>query len=286
VVSRVNQLPLLVATDLDGTLVHSDGTVTDRTRRVLVALEERGVPVVFVTGRPLRWAMELFEYVGEIGLAVVSNGAMVWDVRRDRSALVRPFETGHGLEICRRIRQAVPGTSFALESVHGMALEPAYLERYPVPEGTPRGPIDQLVANPGIRGSVVKILARHEEVIHQDFWDAARDVVGDLAEVTWSLADQSFLEISPRGVTKASTLALLCADLGISARQVVAFGDMPNDLTMLGWAGTAYAVANAHPSVRAIAQPALTNDQDGVAKVLSEIYGLVPDASAERMTDR
>ena len=73
------RLPRLVATDLDGTLVHTDGTITPRTRAVLAAVEERGVVVVFVTGRPLRWAEEVFEHVGEHGIAIVSNGALVWD---------------------------------------------------------------------------------------------------------------------------------------------------------------------------------------------------------------
>ena len=52
-------VPRLVATDLDGTLLHSDGTVTDRTRAVLDDLDDRGVPVVFTTGRPVRWMEQL-----------------------------------------------------------------------------------------------------------------------------------------------------------------------------------------------------------------------------------
>ena len=68
-------LPRLVATDLDGTLVRSDGTVSSYTRDVIAALDEQGVPVVFVTGRPLRWAEEVFEYVGAHGLAVAEDRA-------------------------------------------------------------------------------------------------------------------------------------------------------------------------------------------------------------------
>ena len=72
----------LVATDLDGTLLHSDGTVTDRTRRVIDELDRRGVLVVFVTGRPVRWMDALWPHVGDHGLAICSNGAVVWDVER------------------------------------------------------------------------------------------------------------------------------------------------------------------------------------------------------------
>ena len=86
--------------------------------------------------------------------------------------------------------------------------------------------------------------------------------------ITWSSAS-SLLEISAPGVTKASTLALVCAELGVGAADVVAFGDMPNDLPLLTWAGTSYAMTNAHPTVLEVADHvAPANDEDGVARVL------------------
>jgi hydroxymethylpyrimidine pyrophosphatase-like HAD family hydrolase len=83
------------------------------------------------------------------------------------------------------------------------------------------------------------------------------------------------MEISARGVTKGGALAELCGRLEIGPADVVAFGDMPNDLPMLRWAGTSYAVANAHPDVIAAASHrAPANHDDGVAVVLSGIFGL------------
>ena len=268
------RLPRLVATDLDGTLVHTDGTITPRTRAVLAAVEERGVVVVFVTGRPLRWAEEVFEHVGEHGIAIVSNGALVWDVHRHRVRELHAMSPGTGLEVAGLIRAAVPGSTFAVETLEGIALETGFLERHPVPDGSPRGRLEDLFGAPA-----VKLLARHEELDAQEFWDRAAAVVGDRAVITWS-SSSALLEISAPGVTKASTLALLATELGIAAADVVAFGDMPNDLPMLDWAGTSYAVANAHPSVLDAADlRAPSNDEDGVAVVLGAIFGLsVPNA--------
>ena len=263
------RLPRLVATDLDGTLVRSDGTVSDFTRDVLVEVERRGVPVVFVTGRPLRWAEDVFAYVGSHGLAVVSNGGLVWDVARAAPHLVRPIEPGVGLEVCRLIRAAVPGSVFAVETLGGIGLEPGFLERYPQPPDSRRGPVEELFDEPAL-----KLLARHEELGPQDFWDAAEAVVRDRATITWSSAS-TLLEISAADVTKASTLALLCADLGIDAADVIGFGDMPNDVPMLTWAGTSYAMANAHPSVLEVADHvAPPAEEDGVAQVLSGVFDL------------
>jgi hydroxymethylpyrimidine pyrophosphatase-like HAD family hydrolase len=79
--------------------------------------------------------------------------------------------------------------------------------------------------------------------------------------------------MSAAGVTKASTLELLCAELGVGREDVVAFGDMPNDVAMLEWAGTAYAMGNAHPLAKAAAdRVAPPNDEDGVAQVLEELF--------------
>lgn len=259
----------LVATDLDGTLVRSDGTISPRTRAVLVAAEEQGVAVVFVTGRPLRWAEEVFSYVGGHGLAIVSNGALVWDVAAAAPQLIRPIPPEVGLEACQLLRTAVPGTAFAVENLSGIALEDAFQERHPVPDATRRGPVEEIYDAPA-----VKLLARHEELSPQEFWDLAEEAVGHLVTITWS-SRSALLEISAAGVTKASTLELLCADRGVRAAEVAAFGDMPNDIPMLVWAGTSYAMADAHPTVRAAAgHVAPANDADGVAQVLEELLDL------------
>ena len=261
--------PRLVATDLDGTLVRSDGSVSAYTAEVLAQVEALGVPVVFVTGRPLRWTEEVFEHVGEHGLAVVSNGALVWDVARHRPHLERPIDPELGLEVCSLVREAIPGSVFAVETLDGIGLEHAFLERHPVPDGARRAPIAELFDRPAL-----KLLARHEELSPQEFWDAAEEVVAGRLVITWS-STTSLLEISAAGVTKASTLELLCADLGIGPADVVAFGDMPNDLPMLAWAGTSYAMANAHETVLEAAEhTAPANDEDGVARVLAGLLDL------------
>lgn len=262
-------LPRLVATDLDGTLVRTDGTVSDYTREVLEELDRRGVPVVFVTGRPLRWAEEVFGYVGGYGLAVISNGALVWDVTRGEVRLDRSIPPEVGLEACRLIRAAVPGSAFAVETLHGIGVEPHFMERLELPEDSRRAPIEELFTEP-----VLKLLARHEELGPQEYWELAEEAIEGRLTITWS-STTTLLEISGADVTKASTLALLADELGVIAQDVVAFGDMPNDLAMLSWAGTSYAMKNAHPTVTEVADHvAPPNDEDGVARVLAGIFGL------------
>ena len=114
----------------------------------------------------------------------------------------------------------------------------------------------------------------HRELPPEEFWGQVEGHVGHLGTTTWS-STFALVEISAVGVTKASTLATLAAELGIGPAEVIAFGDMPNDLPLLEWAGTSYAMANAHPTVLALADHvAPPNDEDGVAAVLTEVFGL------------
>ena len=114
-----SRLPKLVATDLDGTLLHTDGTVTARTREVLDAVDAQGVTVVFVTGRPIRWMEPLWHHVGDHGLAICSNGGIVYDVPGRSVLEARPIPRHVGLKVADLVRMAIPGSVFALEKTTG-----------------------------------------------------------------------------------------------------------------------------------------------------------------------
>jgi len=193
----------------------------------------------------------------------------VYDVPAHTVRGVRPLALEVGLAVADLLRAAVPGTTFAVESAAGFGKEPAFMERYPLPDDIRVGPLASLFDD-----ATVKLLARHEELPAEEFWMAVERAVGHLVTTTWS-STGALVEISARGVTKASTLAVLCTELGVAAADVVAFGDMPNDLAMLEWAGTSYAMANAHPSVLELAdRVAPSNEEDGVAATLEELFDL------------
>ena len=118
----------------------------------------------------------------------------------------------------------------------------------------------------------IKLLLRVAEPGSPAVALAARETVADLVELTWSEPSAALWEMSGRGVNKGSRLAALCEDWGIGAEEVVAFGDMPNDLAMLRWAGRGIAMGNAAPEVaQAAGEVTLSNDEDGVAVVLEQL---------------
>ena len=245
-----------------------DGDVSEFTAGVLSRLDARGVPVVFVTARPLRWMDTLWPYVGSHGLAIVSNGAIVYDVPSRTARSVRGIARTAGLELIERITSAVEGATFAIECLDGVRQDPHFIERYPVPEGTLRAPLTEIWET-----DAVKLLVRHEEMDPAEFLDRVIAAVGDAATPTWT--SDGLVEISATGVTKAAALAVIAAELRVDAADVVAFGDMPNDLPMLEWAGTSYATAGAHPTVLELADHVAPGPhEDGVAKVLAGMFDL------------
>jgi Cof subfamily protein (haloacid dehalogenase superfamily) len=261
--------PRLVATDLDGTIVRPDGEISDRTVRALQGVADLGVPVVFVTGRPPRWMAPVAERTGHRGLAICANGALVYDLHTEQVVDTYPLSVEVGLEVSRLLRAALPDVGFAVETAQGFSRESSYRPRYDVGMESAVAAVEEIFTGPA-----TKLLARHESLDADELLATAREAVGDLAELTHS-STSGLVEISAAGVSKASTLARLCERQGVRAADVLAFGDMPNDLPMLAWAGHAYAVAGAHPAVlAAVDRYAPGVEQDGVARVLEATFDL------------
>ena len=268
----------LFASDLDGTLLRSDGTVSDATRQALTEAERAGLTVVFVTGRPPRWVHEVADATGHTGVAVLANGAVLYDLHTERVLESFPIDDQLLGEITATLRREIPGVSFGFEQGLRFAHEPAYLHDWQmVPKEDRAGrPLDPPRAGELaelLRGEPsVKLLAKGTGLAADEFMDQVERLVGDVVTVTRS-GHSPLVEISAAGITKASGLAAVAEERGIDQAAVAAVGDMPNDVPMLLWAGRSYAVANAHPSAQEAAGTVLdeTNDDDAVAHLITSL---------------
>ncbi|MBW8764786.1 MAG: HAD family hydrolase [Geodermatophilales bacterium] len=262
--------PRLIASDMDGTLLRSDETVSDATLAELDRWRSDGVPVVLATGRPPRWMQGIRRVLGH-GTAVCCNGAVLLDLERFEVIDEDPLHPEVLEPITTELRRRQPGTWFAVEYGLEFRHEPVYRPRWDVgAPGIAVATLEEMVAAP-----VAKLLARHEDLSRDEFVALVEDVVGGVATVTNSSAD-ALAEISALGVTKASGLAKVAAQLGVAREDIVVFGDMPNDVAAFEWVreggGRAVAMANAHPEVHAAATDVtVTNDEDGVAAFLRSL---------------
>ena len=268
--------PEVIASDLDGTLLRSDGTLGALTREVLAACQAAGALLIICTARPVRWMRPLAADIGGEALAACDNGAVLWDLGVDRLIRATPLSPGAADLIVTAIDDALPGGAWAVEWIDGFGHEPGYRPHWPPPAGSVVAAAGELVCEP-----VVKLMFRHERHTADAMLAPAQVAAGDGAEVTHSNSSGDLLEISAVGVSKATALATLCARRGVAAERVIAFGDMPNDLSMLRWAGHGVAVAGSHPDVLDVAdEVAAGNDEDGVAHVLARIWSLPIGAGA------
>jgi Cof subfamily protein (haloacid dehalogenase superfamily) len=268
----------MLATDLDGTLLRSDNTVSDRTRAALRAATDAGLLVAFVTGRPPRWLDEVIDETGHLGVAVGANGAVLYDLASETVLSAHPIEPDALRTLTAELRAAFPEVQFAAEYGDSFGAEPGYVHDWAInPRADRRGrPIAApLVADlpTVIARPAVKLLAKDRAVDADEFMTSADALLAGRASVTHS-STFGLLEIAAPGVTKASGLAELAASHGVLPADVVAIGDMPNDVPMLQWAGRSYAVANAHNSTRAAADEVVgSNDEDAVAVLIETLLG-------------
>ena len=267
--------PRVVASDLDGTLVRSDGTISPRSRAALDAARAAGALVVFVTGRPPRWMAPVVEQTGASGLAICANGALVYDLGSGEIVREHVLAPEIAATLVSAIREALPGVAFAVENGLQFGHEPDYVPGWPSPDRIVAA-VDELIAEP-----VAKLIVKHPQRPPEEIYELVVRLAGETAMVTYS--GDVLLEVSGAGVSKASTLADLCHSHGAAAADVLAFGDMPNDIPMLRWAGHGVAVANAHHEVTAVAdEVTASNDDDGVAQVLEAVFGSYSSPASSR----
>ena len=271
----MRSLPKLIATDLDGTLVRSDETVSDYTRAVLERVRAAGIHVVGATGRGPRLTGLIRSDIPSADFLVMGGGSRVVDIRDADHPVVLRDERLDGdalAEVLTRLEHELGTLSVLIEAGdhHEAPLwgdaDPHW--RYP-------DVVEVRVRAECLTGPVLKGFARHPTCDVDDVLAVAERVIPpDMATITQ--AGLGYIEICPPGVDKASGLRFVATALGIDPGDVLVFGDMPNDVPMFRWAGFGrVAVGNAHPALKAIAdETTLTNDEDGVATYLEAMLRL------------
>jgi Cof subfamily protein (haloacid dehalogenase superfamily) len=259
----------LVATDLDGTLLRSDDTVSRRSRDVLAAVTAAGAAHIIVTGRSVPWTRHVLDDLGYDGLAVCGQGAQVYDAGARRLLTSVTLDRKLAALALSKIEAEVGPLALAA-SQDGLAGKVLVVEGYRYRPELPvihLRDIAELWAQP-----LNKLYIQHPELGDDALAEAAQAVVGDLVGVM--MAGEGIVELLPLGLTKATGLSLAARRLGVMAAETIAFGDMPNDLPMFAWAGHGVAMANAHADLKAVADEITSsNDEDGIAVVLERVFG-------------
>ncbi|WP_327189074.1 HAD family hydrolase [Streptomyces xinghaiensis] len=259
----------VVATDLDGTLLRTDLTFSLRTRQALKLATGAGALHLVVTGRPASSCRPFLLDLGYDGLAVCGQGAQLYDATTDRLLMTASLGRGPARDLVAAVERELGPLELGVVTA-------APENRCVSTAGffTPPPPGSETVTDRALLWAepIEKVLMRHRELPDRAVAETAGRLAGDAMTVVHSQA--GMVELLPAGTTKAAGLAAAAELLGFTAADTIAFGDMPNDLPMLDWAGYGVAMAGGHPELLAAAdETAPGNDADGVAVVLERLFG-------------
>ncbi|WP_411573378.1 HAD family hydrolase [Streptomyces scabiei] len=259
----------LIATDLDGTLLRSDDSISRRTREALTAATAAGAAHIVVTGRAVPWTRHVLDDLGYTGLAVCGQGAQVYDAGEHRLLTAVTLDRQLAAVALAKIEAAVGPLHLAAgrAGLEGEVLVgPGYALHGSLPT-TPLTDVSDLWAAP-----LNKIYIQHPTLTTDELAEASRQAAGGF--VTVAMAGEGILELLPLGLTKATGLSLAARRLGAKRTDTIAFGDMPNDIPMFTWSAHGVAMANAHADLKAVAdEVTASNDDDGIAEVLDRLFG-------------
>ncbi|GGS38146.1 HAD family hydrolase [Streptomyces griseoviridis] len=259
----------LVATDLDGTLLRTDDTVSARTRDALAAVTAAGAAHIVVTGRAVPWTRHVLDDLGYDGLAVCGQGAQVYHAGEHRLLTSVTLDRQLAGVALAKI-EAETGPLYLAASRDGLDGEVLVGPGYEVGGKLPAMPFTD--ARDLWSAPLNKIYIQHPTLTDDELAEVARRTAGGF--VTVVMAGAGVVELLPLGLSKATGLSLAARRLKLRAADTIAFGDMPNDLPMFAWAARGVAMANAHAELKAVADEVTSsNDEDGIAVVLERLLG-------------
>ncbi|WP_102145217.1 HAD family hydrolase [Mycobacterium hubeiense] len=264
-------LPAMIASDVDGTLLDDDEKISTRTRAAVHAAVDSGAQFVLATGRPPRWIKPVVDELGLAPMSVCANGAVIYDPATDRIVSARTLSVDVLGELAEIATRVIPGAGLAVERVGSSAHDaatpqfvssPGYEHAWLNPDNTEVS-VEDLLSAPA-----VKLLIRKAGAASADMAAVLAKHVGLQGDITYS-TNNGLIEVVPSGISKATGVEELARPLGLTADDIVAFGDMPNDIPMLLWSGHGVAMGNAHPEAMAAADEVTAdNNDDGLARVL------------------
>jgi len=257
---------MLVASDLDGTLLGPDGQLSTRTIAAVEAATAAGITVAAATGRSWRSALERID-AAPIRYVICSNGGLVYDRHVGGVVHHRPFDGPLAISVVDAVRGAHPHAGCGWETADGFDFDERFLAECPTVDEVGMGePVGQIT----VGTDVTKVFVCIPGLESADLQAAVRQVLPAGAQA--SASAQRFVEATAPGVDKGSTVAWLTDHLGLRAGDVTAIGDQLNDVSMLTWAGQGVAMGNGHDNTKAIADwITASNSDDGAAQVIEAL---------------
>ena len=265
----------LIGLDIDGTLVHDDGFLSERVVEQVQRVRSLGHEVVIATGRA---AANAYPVIKDLNVtmrhAVCSNGAVTirLDSEHPRGFAVHDVKTFEPAAVLTQLIEHLPNAHFAVEDVDGSYRFHKPFPAYALGDVNHEAPLEELMHKPVSR---VVVLSPDHDV--EEFLGVMANV--GLQSVSYAIGYTAWLDIAPQGIDKGHGLEQLRQHYDIPGHRTLVMGDGRNDIEMFRWArglgGHAFAMGQAPDEVKLEATAVTAAvDQDGVAQVLEALEGL------------
>lgn len=260
---------VLLCTDLDGTLLRNDKTVSEENLRAIAHFKAEGGLFTFVTGRMPHYVTELYELVKPNAPIGCINGGGLYDYRTGEYLWVKEFPR-EGLDLVEAVERDLPDIGIIVNTLRhvyltrGNAAADAFYRKSKAERRT--------LHYRSITEPIGKILFSHSEekrILELVAFLKAHPLSDRFSFIR---SEHTLYEILPAGINKGAVLPHLCEQVGIPLSRMIAVGDYENDTVMLRMAGVGVAVANALPSVKAAADHVTVSNEDhAIAQIISDI---------------
>jgi hypothetical protein len=275
----------IVALDLDGTLLNSEGAISPEDVAALRMLHERGVVICLASGRMTAAIRPTFEVIGVDGPVIAYNGAMVRDSLARGEALILeiPLPARYGDYLIDYAEREHYHLNYYHQDLLYARDDPS-LRRFADIYANQTGSIFDFVPSlQRFKGcEPTKIILITDPTVPGQPNPRHRDELYDVFEAKWDgevslfKTNPEYLEFLNRDVDKGVGLEALARYYNAPRGQVMAFGDGENDAPMLAWAGVGVAVSNAKPKVKSVADVVLpySNDESPIARAVEELVAV------------
>ena len=259
---------ILICTDLDGTLLRNDKTISEENREAIEYFKREGGYFTFITGRMYFTARRLYDMVKPNAPIGCINGGGIYDYEKSEYlwSITLPHDAK---ELVDAVYHAVPSAGIQMN-----ALDKIYfcrdnwaMERFRRRTGAPLVEGDHMTLDVPVGkvvfGDEVENISKIAEVL---------DNHPRSAEFDYIRSEKTLYEILPKGSSKGNLLIKLADILGVDAAKTVAIGDYNNDISMIRAAGVGVAVANAVDEAKAVADiVTVSNEEHAIAKIIEMI---------------
>lgn len=266
----------ILALDIDGTLLNSKKEITPVVEKAITSLQNRGIPVLIVSGRPaqgIRHVAEAIHFKERGGYILSFNGGKIIDCRTGETVYSKPIDSLYYKEIIEYANTlnasilTYDGDDIITEKPDNKYVDiESKVVRMPVRK------VDNLYEAISKDNVVVDkfLIAGEPEYMMSKVSAMAEHFKGRLNVF---MSEPFFIEVVPLGIDKAASLEVLLSRLGMTRAELVACGDGRNDVTMIGYAGMGVAMGNACEEVKAVSNYITAScDEDGVAVAIEKFF--------------